>query len=419
MPIRLADYLKAARQAHFVGRDSEIQFFREAIQTSPPPFYILHIFGPGGIGKSTILREFGRIAENLSYLPIYIDTRNIEPLPEVFTATLRRYLGVSPGENLVEFIANHPNRILLMLDTYETLAPLDDWLREQFFPQLPENVIVVLSGRNPPKPAWRSDPGWQSVLQTISLRNLSSDEARDYLAKRNVPEDQQPAVLRFTHGHPLALSLIAETFAQRKEINFQPDQNRDVIQTLVQNFLQKVPGPAHRAALESCALVRVTTEPVLCEMLGTPDVSELFDWLHELSFIESRPGGLFPHDLARDALASDLHWRNPDWYIELHRRARQYYTHRISVTTGIEQQRALFDLVYLHRDNAIMRPFIEWQMGGSSLPDKLKEEDIPILLEMVARHEGKDVCQTSSLLVRKTTGKCIDSPHKCRCPCRV
>ncbi|NUM46500.1 MAG: ATP-binding protein [Anaerolineales bacterium] len=406
MPSRLADYLNAARRAHFVGRDSERNFFRSAIQAESPPFFVLHMYGPGGIGKSTLLREFGRMAEEAGWAVIYFDARNIEPLPETFRATLARYLD-APAGGIEEFMAASPKRQLLMVDTYETLAPLDDWLRDHFLPQLPENVMVILSGRNPLSPAWRADAGWQTVLETLPLRNLAPDETREYLSRRNIPESQQQAVMTFTHGHPLALSLIAETFAQREGAEFQFEEKsddafrRDIIQTLVKNFLQKVPGPAHRAALEACALVRVTTEPVLCEMLANSEINDLFEWLNELSFIEPRPGGLFPHDLARDALVADLRWRNPDWYIELHRRARHYYTYRISVTTGLEQQRALFDLVFLHRDNPVMRPFIEWQMGGSSLPDRLRDSDIPHLLEMVTRHEGADSARIAAFWLGK------------------
>jgi hypothetical protein len=37
-----------------------------------------------------------------------------------------------------------------------------------------------------------------------------------------------------------------------------------------------------------------------------------------LSFVELSREGLFPHDLAREALVADLRWRNPDWNMELH-----------------------------------------------------------------------------------------------------
>jgi hypothetical protein len=34
--------------------------------------------------------------------------------------------------------------------------------------------------------------------------------------------------------------------------------------------------------------------------------------------------GLFPHDLVHEVLVTDLRWHNPDWYADLHRRARIY-----------------------------------------------------------------------------------------------
>ncbi|MDZ4717795.1 MAG: hypothetical protein SH847_04945 [Roseiflexaceae bacterium] len=81
-------------------------------------------------------------------------------------------------------------------------------------------------------------------------------------------------------------------------------------------FVQKVPGAAHRAALEICALVHFTTESLLAAMLDLPNAHELFDWLRSLSFVASTRQGMFPHDLAREALTADVRWRNPQWYAE-------------------------------------------------------------------------------------------------------
>jgi hypothetical protein len=164
----------------------------------------------------------------------------------------------------------------------------------------------------------------------------------------------------------------------------------------MERFVQQVPGPAHRAALEACALVRVTTERLLGEMLAMPTsgpasegVHELFEWLRALSFIEASAEGIFPHDLARETLATDLRWRNPDWYVELHNRARKYYTDRLSVTSGLTQQQLMLDTVFLHRDNAIIRSFFDWHTTGSMIPYTMEESDIPELEKMVAKHEGE------------------------------
>jgi hypothetical protein len=192
--------------------------------------------------------------------------------------------------------------------------------------------------------------------------------------------------LEFTHGHPLALSLVAEVFSQRGHVGFRAEESPDVVKTLMERFVQQVPGPAHRAALEACALVRVSTQALLGEMLAMPasgaaseGVHTLFEWLRVLSFVESSAEGIFPHDLARETLAADLRWRNPDWYVELHNRARKYYTDRLSQTSGLAQQRLMLDTVFLHRENAVIRSFFDWQTTGGMIPYPLEEGDISAL----------------------------------------
>ncbi len=392
MAARLADRLHAARHRQFVGRTAELALFKEALAAEELPFLVLHIFGPGGVGKTALLGEFAAacVAANV---PVWrLDGRTIDSAPEAFIGALGAATGLNAPTS-IDALAAYEGRQVLLIDTYETLHPLDGWLRESFLPQLPADLLVVLAGRQPPTLAWRADPGWRSLLHTLPLRNMAPEESRTYLTERRVPGEQHPTVLSFTHGHPLALSLIADGFAQRRNWHFQPETAPDVVRTLLEQFVQKVPGPAHRAALEVCALVRLTTETLLAEALMMPDVHLLFDWLRDLSFIEAGPLGLVPHDLAREALAADLRWRNPDWYEELHRRIRGYYANRLRQTRGHEQQRVLFDYVFLHRDNPTMRPFLEWQESGSAAPDRLRDGDRAPLVAMVAQHEGAEAAR--------------------------
>jgi hypothetical protein len=400
MSHRVADRLIAARRRQFVGRTGERALFQSALAASELPFLVLYVYGPGGVGKTSLLREFIDICAQMNVPSIYLDARNFEPSADAFLNTLRRTLGLHPDEAPEQALAGARHQVVL-IDTYESLAPLDDWLRESFLPQLPENVLVVIAGRQPPSPAWRGDPGWQTLVRTLPLRNLSAEEGRTYLIRRGVPADQCDAVLDFTHSHPLALSLVAEMFAQREAVIFQPESAPDIIKTLIEQFVQKVPGPAHRAALEACALVRLTSEALLGEMLALPDTHELFDWLRGLSFVESGQLGIFPHDLARETLATDLRWRHPDWYRELHRRARTYYINHLATGRPDEAQRMLFDLVFLHRDNPAVRPFFEWQENGSLLPDAVRATDHTVLLEMLTRHEGPESARMGAFWLEK------------------
>ena len=63
-------------------------------------------------------------------------------------------------------------RPVLLLDTYESLAPIDEWVREEFLPALPADALVVIAGRQPPAPQWAADPAWRELLRVVSLRNL-------------------------------------------------------------------------------------------------------------------------------------------------------------------------------------------------------------------------------------------------------
>lgn len=399
MAILLSERLNFARQRQFVGRQQECSFFQAILRSSELYFAVLHIFGPGGVGKTTLLHEFQRICHTEKISCVWIDARNFDPSPASFAVALKASLGLEAEVDLFQGLAaqgNHhscPDRLVLMIDTYELLLPLDDWIRETFLPQLSAQVLVVLAGRYSPSLPWRTDPGWQTLLHSLSLRNFSPEESQIYLAQRHIPDAHHAAVLSFTHGYPLALSLLADVFTQKQGTMMQPEDVPDVIKILLDKFLEDVPSLLYRRALEALAIVRLTTESLLAELLAIPDAHELFIWLQGLSFIESGSIGIFPHDLARDVLIADLRWRNPDIYAELHQRARTYYSHRLEHSHGPLQHRLLFDYVFLHQNNSSIKSRFVWQEQSGLQIDGLQDVDRPCLLEMVTHHEGPAAAQ--------------------------
>lgn len=387
----IGDRLRWARRRRFVGRTSEVELFhsmlvREASHT------VLFLHGPGGIGKTALLLACIEVADDLGVSAIRVDLEALGPSPPAFLAGLATALGLSEGASPLERMRGG-GRWALLLDTYEASAPFDEWLRERFLPQLPDDVVVVLAGRNPPAPEWVADPGWRELVRVVSLRNLGPDDVRTYLMIEGLDTGLHDLMLEVTHGHPLALSLFADVIAQRagSSAGHRMPQLADapeVVRILLERFLEEVPGPQHRRALHVCAHARFTTESLLHHVLGD-DGGPLFSWLRDLSFVEEGPSGLFPHELARDVLDADLRWRDGAGYAELHRRVRAHAVDRVQDAHGAEQQRACTDILFLHRTNPVISAFGDWTTLGQAYADAVGPDDHEPILAMAERHEGR------------------------------
>lgn len=392
MPESLAERLRAAHQQRFVGRADELARFEHALGADDLPFAVLYVHGPGGIGKTALLQEMQYRCADRDVAVHHLDARHVEPTSDAVRDALQQAgLPLSDGTASAE-------RSVLFVDTFEALAPLHPWVRETLIPHLPASCLVVLSGRTPPPPAWRSDLRLEPLLATMPLRNLPRAQSQAYLDRRALPDRHTQAILDFAHGHPLALSLAADAALQAPETPFSPVDAPDLVGTLVQRFLERVPSARHRRALEACALVRVLTEPLLARLLDADGAHDLFQWLRDLSFIESGTDGLFPHDIVRTALVADLRWRDADAFQALQQRAREHYLSTLDAATDApsptpDAQRILSDHLFLFRHNPVVRPFFqrlreEWNAQSPPVRDAASEDDAPALQAMVADHEG-------------------------------
>lgn len=381
MTTRLEDRLAAARRSRFVGRQAELELVAGALAEPESTFAVLYVYGPGGVGKTALLREMAEMARRHGRSVILLDGRNLEPQPAAFRAALQTSYGA--GQSLADTV--------ILVDTYELLTPLDLWLRTSFLPQLSAQTLVVLAGRAAPANAWREEAGWSVLTRIVSLENLPADACRQYLTARNVPPQHHAAILDFTRGHPLALSLLADLHERQQPVGpLIPVQSPDVIQALVTRFVEDVPTTQQRAALELCAIARSTNEALLAFYFGGESAYSLFQWLRNLSFVEQGPYGVFPHDLVRDVISSDLQWRNPTAFAAYQQSILTYLQQQGWQSQGIEQQRYGLDMIFVNRQAPGMQAFFAWDELDAAYAEAATPADFPAILEMVRRHEGVD-----------------------------
>jgi hypothetical protein len=386
----IGDWLRVEGDRHFVGRTRELDLGRTALDATDPPFSVLYVHGPGGVGKSALLDRFASLAASSGKRAVRLDLHTTEPTPSAFLSAFADAAGLGHRESSREMLADC-GHLVALIDTFELGESLQAWLRHDFLATLPSSALVVIAGRNPPPSEWLVDPAWRARSRVVALDNLSEDEVARYLELQGVESRLLPRLWTVTRGHPLALSLVADLLSQRAGQDLEMTdliEAPDVVRTLMHRFVGEIPDPRHRQALEVCAHTRFTTEDLLRSAMGVDDARELFDWLRSRPFVEEGRFGAFPHDLARDVLDTDLRWRDRIAYEDLHRRIRDHIKDRTRRARGAAQQRAAADLLFLHRLNPIMRRLHDWTTLGHVHVDRLQPGDAADVLAMAKAHQG-------------------------------
>src|SRR4051812_31351717 len=74
-------------RAAFVGRGSELAQLGSLFVDDPVASVVL-LHGPGGIGKSTLVRELERRGRDAGWTPVAVEGRDLPPVPDALEAAL-------------------------------------------------------------------------------------------------------------------------------------------------------------------------------------------------------------------------------------------------------------------------------------------------------------------------------------------
>lgn len=278
------------RDAGPVGRNAELAVLDRVLSGAADAPLVAYLHGPGGIGKSSLLRHSARQARLAGREVVHVDARflNADPRRLEEAAGLAR---VEPGA-------------VLLIDNFDRCRRLEPWLRDTFLPRLAEGVTVVLASRTAPDSEWSLDPDWARLFTELAVGPLDAAGSDALLAARGVAPQQRGAIVSFAGGSPLVLSLAAPA------AHFEP--TGDLLTTLVERLVGDLPSTVHRRGLDVLAQARVTRESLLRAVLGDEDAATVFSWLRRQPYVEATPDGLLPHDAVRATLDADLRWRDPE-----------------------------------------------------------------------------------------------------------
>ncbi len=355
---KLGDIVSERALAAFAGRAREVEALLQLFEQGGP--LALYVHGVAGIGKSSLLEVFAARVRATGGRVVRIDCRTVEPTVQGFLTELSDALGepLPTVEEVVERLASFDERIVIALDTYEVFRLMDTWIRQVFIPSLPVNARVAIASRNPPSPAWRTTPGWQGLFRSLLLEPLSETEALGYLAMSGIAPDVARRINLIARGHPLALGMATSIVLSEAGRTIEEAGLHQVIEALSRSYIEAVPDPITRRALEASSVVRCVTEPLLHALLPETPPRDTMERLAALPFVEPGREGLFIHDAVRSAIASSLATRDPDSHREYRRAAWAFLQNRLRLAHGkTEPWRYTADLLFLIQNPVLREGF--------------------------------------------------------------
>ena len=205
-------------------------------------------------------------------------------------------------------------RLAILIDTYEEMEDLDDWVFGTLVPALPSAARLVIFGRNPLP---RVNFYWNDfgpTLALLALPELSEAESRSYLHYYGLSDPAaQDLVYRITGGYPLLL-VLARQLAQEAGgwdglagLERASDRDRMASQ-LLERILREEKVAELRDILEKGVVARWLDPEIISVLLevSLPEARILYDRLQRHSFMEHHPLGLRFHDKIRELLLARL-----------------------------------------------------------------------------------------------------------------
>ena len=375
MPEDLATIVDAARTKAFVGREAELGTF-EAALAGRAPQRVLLVHGAGGLGKTALLQQFRSRARAAGITVVAVDGEDVDGTPE----------GLRAAVAVAEPRADDGRGWVLLIDGYERLAAVDEWVRDRLVASLPAEAVVVIAGRNAPATAWRTDPGWRAVVECLPMDVLDAAESERLLAHAGVPGDRRARLAQIGRGHPLTLAMLADA-AVAGDLPEDLTAAPDLVAALATRLVDEAPDDDHALAMALCAHTWLTTQDLVDELLGRR-APEVWAWLETRPWVTRGTYGVYPHDLVRDVLDADLRRRSPATYRRVHRTVHEHSWTALRSPDESERRLWAHQKLFLHRKSPLASSFWALRTRGTGMVAPGRASDHAAVIDLVERLES-------------------------------
>ncbi|MCP8970056.1 ATP-binding protein [Ectobacillus ponti] len=393
--MRIGQLLSQVEDQWFVGREHELGMLTN-LTFSQHDWQFLHVCGPPGIGKTTLLKKFRNMhpGRRIYYFSGLAGYREPEEFLRDLHAALKGEIGQVPmdGESLagaLNTLAAERDGVVLLLDTLDQWAPIHMWLREHWIPQLSIRVRFISAARYRLCEVWHRTPGWTDMIYELPLGSLSKKEVQDYLRLRGIHDNLlQHAIGNDCKGIPAVLLILCKYVLENRHVPL--DEGfpfRHLTQLLSKRLLACSDSSAEfRDQLRAASLFWWFDYHLLNEVCHQKLTPAEFYHFCQLHVIERSENGYWRiNDMLRDWMSREYQLFNPDDFAAAAKKGIQVLRERLKTAPVEKRLDYIYNLLHFIQDG--VPKSLSFAGGGIKFSCRqIEAQDLPAVESMFSRY---------------------------------